>query len=323
MSQASELRKAIETCELQHAAFQKHADVLLGRIEDALAGYSPRIEWVVGPTRVGKTMLINLLARQYPATRLEGKKCVPVLVVSTPAGISPTMLPSSVLSSLGVPLPQRSSNAGVMFSRLCDQLRMAGTKVLIFEEASHLVEPGARVPPRGAGDWFKSLVDTLGITVFMFGVPRLERLFASNEQLRLRASTRREFRPYDARNPSEFREFAVCVNTYAQLFKKHGFPIELELATLVQHCYLLSGGLVGLLSRFMQELACHMAHEMPRTLTFADCAAASQQVETTGHPEFTAFTRIEVSAIELTQAHIHTLEVNEMAPLRVPAPVAP
>lgn len=322
MSQASELRKAIETCELQHAAFQKHANVLLGRIDDALAGYSPRIEWVVGPSRVGKTMLINRLARQYPATRIEGKKNVPVLVVNTPAGISPTMLPASVFTALGVPLPQRSANAGTMSSRACDQLRMAGTKVLIFEEASHLVERGARVPPSDAGDWFKSLVDILSLTVFMFGVPRLERLFASNEQLRLRASARHEFRPYDARNPAELREFAVCVNTYAQLFKKYGFPIGMELTALVQHCYLLTGGLIGLLSRFMQELAGDMAHETTRTLTFADCAAAAQKLETTGHPEFPAFTRTEVSAIELTRVHIHTLEACEMPPLRVPAPVA-
>lgn len=66
------------------------------------------------------------------------------------------------------------------------------------------------------------------LTILMFGVPRLERLFASNEQLRTRASTRREFRPYDARNPQEFRDFAVCVNTYAQLFQKHGYPYLLR-----------------------------------------------------------------------------------------------
>lgn len=313
MSEASELRNAIETCELQHPAFCQHAKVLMQRIDDAIAGHSPRIEWVVGPSRVGKTMLIHMLARQYPALRTEWKRSVPVLVVSIPPGISPSMLPASVLTALGVPLPQRASSAGVMFGRLCDQLRLAGTKVILFEEASHLVEPGARVPPRGAGDWFKSLVDTLGMTVFMFGVPRLERLFASNEQLRLRASTRREFRPYDARDPSDFRDFAICVNTYAELFKKHGFPIALELTPLVQHCYLLTGGLVGLLSRFMQELACSVVHDSPRSLTFEDCALAADAVETSAHSDFPAFSRLEVTAVELTQAFSHTLQTNGMS----------
>ena len=313
MTPAKALRKAIETCELQHPEFVKHTQVLLSRVDDAIAGYAPRIEWIVGPSRVGKSMLINLLARTYPALRVEGKKSVPVLVVSVPAGISPSMLPSSVLTALGVPLPQKSSNAGLMSMRLLDQLRLAGTKVIIFEEASHIVEPGARVPPRGAADWLKELSDKAGVTILMFGVPRLERLFASNEQLRTRASTRREFRPYDARNPEQFRDFAVCVNTYAQLFQKHGYPIQMSIETLVQHCYLLSGGLIGILSRLMQELACLVGNEAPRELHFQDCARASEAVESTGHPNHPAFMKFQVSPVELTQAHIHTLEINGMS----------
>jgi len=313
MTPAKALRKAIETCELQHPEFRKHAEVLSSRIEDALAGYAPRIEWVVGPSRVGKSMLINLLSRLYPPQRVDGKKSLPVLVVSVPAGISPSMLPSSVLTALGVPLPQKSSNAGIMSMRLLDQLRLAGTRVIVFEEASHIVEPGARVPPRGAADWLKELSDKAGVTILMFGVPRLERLFASNEQLRTRASTRREFRPYDARNPEQFRDFAVCVNTYAQLFQKHGYPIQMSIETLVQHCYLLSGGLIGILSRFMQELACLVGNEAPRELHFQDCARASEAVESTGHPNHPAFMKFQVSPVELTQAHIHTLEINGMS----------
>ncbi|OOH84712.1 TniB family NTP-binding protein [Comamonas kerstersii] len=318
MTPAKALRKAIETCELQHPEFRKHAEVLSSRIEDALAGYAPRIEWVVGPSRVGKSMLINLLSRLYPPQRVDGKKSVPVLVVSVPAGISPSMLPSSVLTALGVPLPQKSSNAGLMSMRLLDQLRLAGTRVIIFEEASHIVEPGARVPPRGAADWLKELSDKAGITIFMFGVPRLERLFASNEQLRTRASTRREFRPYDVRQPEQFRDFAVCVNTYAQLFQKHGYPIQVSIETLVQHCYLLSGGLIGILSRLMQELACLVGNEAPRELHFHDCANAAESVEGTGHPAHPAFMKPQVSPVELTQAHIHTLESNGMTVPRLP-----
>ena len=223
------------------------------------------------------------------------------------------MLPSSVLTALGVLLPQKSSNTGLMSMRLLDQLRLAGTRVIIFEEASHLVEPGARVPPRGAADWFKELSDKAGVTILMFGVPRLERLFASNEQLRTRASTRREFRPYDARNQEQFRDFAVCVNTYAKLFQTHGYPIQMSIESLVQHCYLLSGGLIGILSRLMQELACVVDNEAPRELHFQDCARASEAVESTGHPNHPAFMKFQVSPVELTQAHIHTLEINGMS----------
>jgi hypothetical protein len=315
MNAATELRRNIETCELPHPAFLEHHKALQRRIEDALAGYAPRLDWVVGPSRVGKSMLLNALARDYPATKVDGGRRVPVLTVPISPSISPMLLPMSVLTALGVPLPQRGITSGIMFNRMADQLKLARTQVLLFEEASHLVEPGARLPPRAAGDWFKSVLETLDMTVILFGVPRLERLFASNEQLRLRASARREFRPYNFQSIDEQRAFASCVRTYSGLFSQSGWPIEVPHDVLVRHCYLLCGGLVGVLSRFMQELACQMAYEAPRGLTFADCAATVQLIEGAGHPHCPPFFQETVSAIELNQAHAHVLEISEM-PMR-------
>lgn len=311
------LRRNIETCELPHAAFVAHLDALTSRIDDALDGYAARLDALVGPTRVGKTMLINALRRSYPETKRDGARQVPVLVVPIPSNISPVLLPSSVLKALGVPVPVRSVSSGMMFERMCDQLRLAQTRVLLFEEASHLVEPGAKLPHRAAGDWFKSLMDELNMTVVLFGVPRLHKLFASNEQLRARASATREFRPYDWRDAAQMRAFATCVKTYADLFESSGWPIQLSMEMLTKHCYLLSGGLIGILSRYMQELSCQLVGEAHRPLTFSDCHAAATAIECFGHPDFPAFTREEVSPMELSQAHSHTLEINDMSLPRI------
>ena len=48
-----------------------------------------------------------------------------------------------------------------MGKRMFEQLQLAGTRVTLFEEASHLVESSASVPPRASGDWFKVLADAL------------------------------------------------------------------------------------------------------------------------------------------------------------------
>lgn len=316
MTPAKLLRIAIETCELPHPSFVGHLTPLMRRVEDAMDGATPRIEQVIGPSRVGKSMLVNALKRAFPETKTNGRRHVPVLVVPMPTPVSPLLLPSSVMTALGLPL-QRSSAPGALVNRMHDQLKLAGTRVVMFEEASHLVEPGARVPPRAAGDWFKALADT-GMTLFLFGVPRLQRLFSHNEQLRMRASAPRVFLPYDSRVPEQLSAFHACVSTYVNLFREHGYPIELPASAMTYQTYLASGGLVGILSRFMQELASQMAYEPPRPLTVADCKSAVEAIESAGAPNRRGFDKpedahLEVAPAALHQAFVHVMHDNDLA----------
>lgn len=312
MSTAQKLKRNIETYELPHPLFMDLHDILDDRIQDALNGHAARIEWVVGPSRVGKSMLINKLARRHPEEKIKGKRHVPVLVVPISPNITSKLLPASVLMALGLPLPPRGVTSGIMGTRVRDQLHLANTRVVIFEEASHLVEPGARLAPRAAGDWFKSLADDLDMTLILFGVPRLEKLFASNEQLRFRASAKRELRPYDMRAQDHQKAFASCVRTYAELFSGAGWPIDIPFNDLVLHCYLLSGGLIGVVSRFMQELASQMRRERPRPITLFDCRKVINVIEGVHHPAFAAFYEENVSVAALNAVHALVLEINGM-----------
>lgn len=320
MTPAKQLRIAIENCEIPHPLFLEHFRPLRQRIEDAIDGGASRIERVMGPSRVGKSMLINALRRAFPETKVDGRRNVPVLVVPVPTPVSPLQLPSSVLAALGLPV-QRSITTGAIRGRMLDQLKLANTRVVIFEEASHLVEPGAHMPPRGAGDWFKELADSHNRTVFMFGVPRLERLFECNEQLRSRASARRLLLPYDSRIPENMKAFHTCVATYAGRFAESGYPIDLPAATLTYQCYLLSGGLIGVLSRFMQELASQMVNEPPGTLSFADCQAAADAIESAGSPRFPAFENPEAAQTEAPAAALHQAFVQVMNDNDLPVPI--
>ena len=173
------------------------------------------------------------------------------------------------------------------------------------------------MPPRAAGDWFKTLSDNLNMTIFMLGVPRLERLFESNEQLRLRASARLEFRPYDFRSPYEQNAFAACVRAYSDLFHTAGWPIDLSIEQLVIQCYLFSGGLVGVVSRFMQELASQLRYQSPRSVNVNDCRSALLAIESSENVDFPAFQRSNISALELNLVHCDVLEANGMQVRRV------
>lgn len=318
MTNDKKLRRDIEIYELRHKKFQELHDHLNRRITDARSGYSSRIEWIVGPSRVGKTMLIQALSRAHPEEKISGRRHVPVLVVTIPPNITPKLLPTSVLTALGVPVPQRANTSGVIYARMLEQLRLAGTKVLIFEEASHLVEPSARLPPRAAGDWFKAVSDALDLLIILFGVPRLEQLFESNEQFAFRASKRLEFRPYDIRKVDDQAAFASCVGSYVETFNKNGWQFALPMEALIGHCYMLSGGLIGLLSRFMQELAFQMSGSTVGRIEIHDCAAAANAIKNVSRRDFQLFGGTSVTMPELYAAHVDVLEANGMDTHSIP-----
>jgi hypothetical protein len=311
---AQQLRKDIEDCELPHRMFEEHLTALRRRVDDALAGFAPKIVRVPGPSRAGKSSLIASLSRLYPSDRIDGRRYVPVLVVNVPASATAKLLPKSVLGALNIKvLP--SMTAGALFDLMVESLRLARTRVVIFDEIWHLVEEGSRVPPRAASDWLKSLSDTLSMTLILFGIPRLERLFTANEQLRGRACPPRCFLPYDATNAREMSDYVSCVVNYARLFSAAGYPIEVPLAVLTQQTYLLTGGLIGVLADFMRELASLMAGEAPRAVRYADCQRAADSVSHAGSPHLPAFQDLgvagqEVESAALKQAYVHVLSSN-------------
>lgn len=317
MNSAAELRRSIETCRLSHAIYEEHFQWFKERIDDALyGGFSPRIESLIGPSRAGKSMVLDALEQAYPPSRVNGVRSVPVLKVKLPPSISAKLFPAEILRALKVPIPARVRTSGELLGRVCEQFRLAGTRVLLLDEASHFVEPGARVPPRAAGDMLKTLSDEASLSVVATGIPRLQHLFKSNEQLRLRASVQRVFGPYDFSDPAHSKAFAQCVKTYAVLFEKHEWPIEVEFKALVKHCYLHCGGLVGVLSAFMRELSIRKRDEPPRALTLEDCKVAAERTEGTGHLLHKPFASDLVSLAELNQAYSHVLETYDMSPLR-------
>lgn len=309
MSAPSSLKSAIQQCELQHPHFVEQLAPLLRRIEGWLNGDTPSVEWLVGPSRAGKSMLLNSLARPFPETRENGRRVVRVLPVFLRSNLSPTQLPDEILRSLGVPLSMRG-NAGAKFQRMADQLGRAGTQVMLVDEASHVVESGAKILPSAAGDWWKVVSDErgLGIGLVLTGVSRLEKLIRSNSQLKNRAAAKRTFYPYDYSVEEEREAFRSCVGSYVEMFARAGYPISISFDRFACHCYLVCAGLVGVLSKFLYQLA-HDLELLPmRPVTFGDCALAASRIEPAGHPGCPGFKREDVTLVEMKQAYVFALD---------------
>ncbi|MYM41910.1 TniB family NTP-binding protein [Duganella qianjiadongensis] len=316
MNTAQQLRKDIEACEIPHLFFDTLLTALEQRIEDTLAGFAPKIERISGPSGVGKSSIVASLARKYPESRIEGRRYIPVLIVRVPQAATPKLLPKSVLAALGIKVAA-SPTAGTMFDLMVEQLRLAGTRVIVFDETSHLVDEGSRVPPRAASDWLKELADKLDITLILLGIPRIEKLFSANEQLPRRARPVRYFRPYDPRDEMQMAAYASCVASYGEMFATAGYPISVPSQILTEQSFLLSGGLIGVLADFVRELARLLNNVAPRPVTYLDCVRAVEEVSHAGSPHQLAFqnsaeNNADVEPAALTQAYAHVLSRNTM-----------
>jgi hypothetical protein len=300
------LKEMIRDCEIPHPFFIEQLAPLERRVRNTLAGDIPNLEWVIGPSRVGKSMLMKALAREFPATRVDGRRCVEVLLVDLRSNISPLQMPDNVLRSLNVPR-RRPGNAGDKFELMAEQLRLAGTRAILVGEASHQVEEGAKMLPSAAGDWWKVVLEDLNIGLVMSGVTRLERLLKSNGQLTNRAAARRVFRPYDYCVQTERDAFASCVMTYLDLFARAGFSNAVDVELFVMHCYLVCAGRIGILSKFFYQLADDLSEGPARPITFADCATAASRIAAVGHPSCQGFARASVTLVELKQAYVYVM----------------
>ena len=155
------------------------------------------------------------------------------------------------------------------------------------------------------------------MTLILFGIPRLERLFSANEQLRRRARPARYFRPYDPGDTEQMAAYTSCVSSYAKLFASAGYPIEVRPRILTEQSFLLSGGLIGVLADFMRELARLLKNDSPRPVTYLDCVRVLEEVSHAGSPHRLAFedptannTGVEPAALK--QAYAHVLSSNTM-----------
>ena len=321
---AKDFRRAVATCEISHPAFLAEFNYFQRRLLQASEGATPVVEWLIGPSGAGKSALIRALQRQWPETKVDGLRQAPVVAASLPPYVSPTLLPGSVLEAFGMPpsTSMRNDTTGQLSRRMRDLFTKSQTHSLLLDEVNHMVESSTRVKVRDGGDWFKVVSGQLSL--FMFGMPHLAELFKSNEQLRRRGMRRREFRPYDWNEPNDRDAFARCVRTYSDLFASSPWPIGLSLTALVHHCYLLSGGLVGVLSKFMIELASRADDGVAHAYDLDDCKGAAATIDCAGEAEFPAFVSDVVTDFELLGSFAHVIETNGLSMKRSsPSPASP
>lgn len=204
-------------------------------VEEALAG-DLQILALLGSTRTGKTEIAQALLADYPAIMVNGGLCKPVIRVSTPPEPNKRSMALAIIRGLDGRVLNRCGTDD-LYDQACKQLRVAGVKVIIFDEIQHLSENYKNQHARRAADLLKTLSDECRISLLLMGLPVAERLFGQNEQLRERSLSPELIYPYAWASPADREEFRIAVELVFEVYREAGWLIQLEADDMARRLY--------------------------------------------------------------------------------------
>lgn len=140
---------------------------------------------LVGESGVGKSTLLARYAAEHSPVEHEEFTEVPVLYVVLGPSPTPKTLAHTLLRALGDPKWNMGREVELT-ARLVFLIRQCRVRLVIVDEANHLIDRGGAKTLHTAADWIKRLVDATRVSFVLAGIPRITRLLDTNDQLRER-----------------------------------------------------------------------------------------------------------------------------------------
>jgi len=255
------------------------------------ASSSPQILIFTGPTGVGKTTiakaLTNRLLKHYAEQMLAERDFVPVVTVSavppSSAGFSWKDFHVRILLGQSEPLVDRKylmpyqvsllpphslssksldqSTADALRRSTEEYLRRRNTKLLIIDEAQHMLLVGGQQRLGCQFECLKSLTIETGVTILLVGTYRLLEILDQSGQLTRRSQVI-NFPRYDMRKKDDRNHFKQVLK-YFELKLSEYLPTRLE--DQADYFYTKSAGCIGILKdwlcrcleyAFQEKLSC-------------------------------------------------------------------
>ncbi|QIL71024.1 AAA family ATPase [Diaphorobacter sp. HDW4B] len=195
-------------------------DTLDARFHNALDDGEPEHLMVLGESGTGKTTTLRHFCQKHPPIERPEVTEVPVVYAEIPSKTTIKGLAGTLLQAMGSPY----WNKGDQIQRthqLVTLLRACRTRVVILDEANHLVDRGGVRTHYHIGDWIKQLSRPGGPALVLAGTPRAELLLATNTQLRGRFGECFSINPLSA-NGEDLGLFAKILRSFEAQLK----PIE-------------------------------------------------------------------------------------------------
>lgn len=213
-----------------------------------------------GNSGAGKTTVIEDFCDRHPDRQTPDGLVREVIVVETPSGATKKSLADAILIRLGYK-PSSRHNADQTIQQISDIVKNLGTKVIILDEAHHILPKGVLLGKEFTtsfertlnitAEYVKSLLNQIKCQIALFGLPVLEHL-DDEPQLYRRVRPNVALQAYDWTAPEQRIEFIALLANFEKLL---GLPLPSNLfdQDFAMRFNLVSGGSVGLVSKYLSR----------------------------------------------------------------------
>lgn len=238
---------------------------------------------LLGESGVGKSTLLSRFVAKHAAIEHDEFTEVPVLYVALGPSPTPKILACTLLKALGDP-KWHTGKEIELTNRLIFLMKQCRVRVVIMDEANHLVDRGGEKTLHTAADWLKRLVDASRVSFVLAGIPRTRRLLETNDQLRERFREVIQIDRFSVANKSAEHEFRSALKVFKGYLRD--LPtIDISGADMARLFAFATDGRLRDIRRLLVR-AVELACEMPNAkLTSAVLAESFRAVIYPGSPD--------------------------------------
>ncbi|WP_426954582.1 TniB family NTP-binding protein [Muricoccus radiodurans] len=203
---------------------------------------------LVGASGAGKSTILHRFLARHPPVKEVLRDLMEVVYAEVPASATRSGTIRAILEGLGVSPKARATEADLTRS-LVHYLRGMGVRVLILDEAQHLMDWKTGRFAYDTADWLKTLSNS-GLSIVIAGTPEASMAYHLNEQLGRRSMGQAEIESFPWGGPDPQSEWMMIVEALAPKIPLLNASLLLE-GDIPHRLHLATAGYLGRLVDFM------------------------------------------------------------------------
>lgn len=267
----------IETSFFPFPAAADAQEKIVSLIETGSRRSSAKISFLLGPTRSGKTWIVeDIVGREeYRPYKTDSADIMPIVSLLSPDSTSRKALATALLGALNHPEPNgKSDGTADIVAKAADYLVKRGVRLVVIDEVQQLT----RTDAYAAGEFFKTLVNLTKVPFLLCGLPDAGDMI-DNEQVLNRMEDLIELHPFNWDDLESQEEFSRYVASFDELLEecgvlRDGFSFLDE--AVIARMYWLSGGLAGVVGNCIRRCLTIARRRKESSITLRTLAEAAE-----------------------------------------------